>query len=89
VIGFFIPDAAVLGLAQNLLHIVLWSKCCLAWRRCFPRGHARERDGLAAAPDLDLCDRGDRAAVGGMIGVEGVWAAYPITFSAMCILQMG
>jgi hypothetical protein len=23
-----------------------------------------------------------------MIGIEGVWIAYPITFGAMCLLQM-
>ena len=34
-VALFITEPPVIELAETLLHIVLWSSCCSAWRRCF------------------------------------------------------
>ena len=56
------------------------------------RRDARQWNSVDAAANLDLCDCRDRGAVcvvlSRSIGIKGVWAAYPITFGAMFILQM-
>ena len=90
--GFFIIDAAVLDLAQRLLHIVLWSSVPVRHGDRVLGRDARQRNGVDAAIDLDLCGCRDRGSLAVLlsraIGIDGVWAAYPITFGAMFLLQM-
>jgi Na+-driven multidrug efflux pump len=93
VIGFFITDAPVLALAQNLLHIVLWSAVLFGMATVFSA--AMRASGTVWLPLLISTfaivgiEIPAAIAFSRMIGVQGVWAAYPITFSAMFILQMG
>ncbi len=92
IIGFFIIDAAVIDLAQRLLHIALWSSVPFGMATVF--SGAMRASGtvwmplsisifVVAAIDLPSAVLLSRA-----IGIDGVWAAYPITFTAMFLLQM-
>ena len=92
IMSFFIIDAAVLNLAQGLLHIVLWSSVLFGMATVFS-GMMRASGTVLmpllisifaiAAIEVPAAVMLSRA-----VGIEGVWAAYPITFTAMFILQM-
>jgi MATE family, multidrug efflux pump len=92
IMSFFIIDAAVLDLAQGLLHIVLWSSVLFGMATVFS-GMMRASGTVLmpllisifaiAAIEVPVAVILSRA-----IGIEGIWAAYPITFAAMFILQM-
>jgi putative MATE family efflux protein len=92
IMSLFIIDAAVLDLAQGLLHIVLWSSVLFGMATVFS-GMMRASGtvlmpllisiSVIAAIEIPAAVILSRA-----IGIEGVWAAYPITFAAMFILQM-
>jgi putative MATE family efflux protein len=92
IMSCFIIDAAVLDLAQGLLHIVLWSSVLFGMATVFS-GMMRASGTVfmpllisifaIAAIEVPAAVMLSRA-----IGIEGVWAAYPITFTAMFILQM-
>jgi putative MATE family efflux protein len=90
--GFFIVDPAVLDLAQRLLHIVLWSSVLFGMATTFS-GMMRA-SGTVFAPLAILIfaivaiEVPSAIVLGRVIGLDGVWAAYPITFCAMFILQM-
>jgi putative MATE family efflux protein len=92
IMSLFIIDAAVLDLAQGLLHIVLWSSVLFGMATVFS-GMMRASGtvlmpllisiSVIAAIEIPAAVILSRA-----IGIEGFWAAYPITFAAMFILQM-
>ena len=91
--GLFIVDSAVLELAQELLHIALWSLVLFGMATVF--SGAMRAGGTVWMPhvDLDLGDRrgrGPAAAIGsaGPSASKGVWIAYPVTFGTMFVLQM-
>ena len=92
IMSFFIIDAAVLDLAQGLLHIVLWSSVLFGMATVFS-GMMRA-SGAVLAPLLisifaiAVIEVPAAVILSRTIGIEGVWAAYPITFTAMFILQM-
>jgi putative MATE family efflux protein len=92
IMSFFIIDAAVLDLAQGLLHIVLWSSVLFGMATVFS-GMMRA-SGTVLAPLLisifaiAVIEVPTAVILSRAIGIEGVWAAYPITFTAMFILQM-
>src|ERR1700680_3355789 len=92
IMSFFIIDAAVLDLAQGLLHIVLWSSVLFGMATVFS-GMMRA-SGTVWAPlsmlifAIVAVEVPSAMILSRSIGVEGIWAAYPITFTAMFILQM-
>jgi putative MATE family efflux protein len=92
IMSFFITDAAVLDLAQGLLHIVLWSSVLFGMATVFS-GMMRA-SGTVLVPLLisifaiAAIEVPAAVILSRAIGIKGVWAAYPITFAAMFILQM-
>ncbi len=92
IMSFFIIDAAVLDLAQGLLHIVLWSSVLFGMATVFS-GMMRA-SGTVLMPLLisifaiAAIEVPAAVVLSRAIGIEGIWAAYPITFTAMFILQM-
>lgn len=92
VIGFFIVDAAVLAQAQGLLRIVLWSMVLFGMATVF--SGAMRASGTVWPPLListfaiAAIEVPSAIVLSRSIGIEGVWAAYPIAFSAMFVLQM-
>lgn len=93
VMGFFITDAAVLELAQGLLHIVLWSSVMFGMAGVFS-GTMRASGTVFAPMALSIfaiaaIEVPSAVILSRSIGLDGIWAAYPITFCAMLVLQMG
>jgi putative MATE family efflux protein len=92
IMSFFIIDAAVLELAQGLLHIVLWSSVLFGMATVF--SGAMRASGTVLMPLLisifaiAAIEVPSAIVLSRAIGIEGIWAAYPITFGAMFILQM-
>lgn len=92
IMGFFIVDPAVLELAQRLLRIVLWSSVLFGMAIVF--SGAMRSSGTVWAPltiqMLAIAGIEVPAAIllSRMIGIDGIWIAYPIAFSAMFLLQM-
>jgi putative MATE family efflux protein len=90
--GFFITDGAVLELAQGLLHIVLWSTILFGLSTVF--SGAMRGSGTVWMPLLisifaiTAIEVPSAVFLSREIGIKGVWIAYPITFCAMCLLQM-
>lgn len=93
VLGIFITDAAVLDLAQQLLIVALWSSVPFGMATVF--SGAMRAGGVALAPMLlsisaiVAIEIPSAVILSRTIGIEGVWAAYPIVFCAMFILQLG
>ena len=92
IIGLFITDAEVLELAQSLLHIVLWSTIAFGMSGVFSA--TMRASGTVLIPMLlsifaiVAVEVPVAVVLSCMIGVKGVWIAYPVTFCAMMLLQM-
>ncbi len=93
VIGLFIVDAAVLAQAQTLLRIVLWSTVLFGMATVFS---GAMRAGGTVWPPLAISivaisaiEVPSAIVLSRSIGIAGVWAANPIAFTAMFVLQMG
>jgi len=90
--SLFITDSAVIELAQGLLHIVLWSSVLFGMATVF--SGIMRASGTVWTPLLISIfaiagiEVPSAIVLSRMIGIEGVWIAYPITFGAMCLLQM-
>ncbi|MFB6459365.1 MATE family efflux transporter [Bradyrhizobium tunisiense] len=93
VLGLFITDGAVLELAKGLLDIALWSSVPFGLATVF--SGAMRAAGVALAPMLlsivaiVAIELPAAVFLSHTIGLAGVWAAYPIVFCAMFVLQMG
>lgn len=93
VLGIFITDGAVLDLAKGLLFIALWSSVPFGLATTF--SGAMRAAGVALTPMLlsifaiVAIELPSAVILSRTIGLEGVWAAYPIVFCAMFVLQMG
>jgi putative MATE family efflux protein len=93
VLGIFITDPAVLDLAKGLLDIALWSSVPFGLATAF--SGAMRAAGVALTPMLlsifaiVAIELPAAVILSRTIGLEGVWAAYPIVFCAMFVLQMG
>jgi putative MATE family efflux protein len=93
VLGIFITDTAVLELAKGLLAIALWSAVPFGMATVF--SGAMRAGGVALAPMLlsifaiAAIEIPSAVILSRTIGLEGVWAAYPIVFCAMFVLQLG
>jgi putative MATE family efflux protein len=91
-IGFFITSEPVLELAQRLLHITLWSYVIF--------GMAGTISGIMRASGTVLWPTAISIFavlavevpvawfLSGRIGIDGIWIAYPIAFSAMLVMQL-
>jgi putative MATE family efflux protein len=90
--GLFITEAAVLELAQGLLHIVLWSTVLFGMATVF--SGAMRSGGTVWAPlaissvAILAVEVPSAIFLSRRIGIEGIWAAYPIAFCTMFLLQM-
>ncbi|MBR0852747.1 MATE family efflux transporter [Bradyrhizobium diazoefficiens] len=93
VLGLFITDGAVLDLAKDLLRIALWSSVPFGMATVF--SGAMRAAGVALTPMLlsifaiVAIELPSAVILSRTIGLEGVWAAYPIVFCAMLVLQTG
>lgn len=93
VLGLFITDGDVLELAKGLLYIALWSSVPFGLATVF--SGAMRAAGVALTPMLlsifaiVAIELPSAVILSHTIGLEGVWAAYPIVFCAMLVLQMG
>ncbi|WP_426410546.1 MATE family efflux transporter [Bradyrhizobium ganzhouense] len=93
VLGIFITDSAVLDLAKGLLFIALWSSVPFGLATTF--SGAMRAAGVALTPMLlsifaiVAIELPSAVILSRTIGLGGVWAAYPIVFCAMFLLQMG
>ena len=82
----------MLDLAQGLLHIVLWSTVLFGMATVF--SGAMRAGGTVWAPLLIssfaivVVEIPSAIILSGLIGIDGVWAAYPIAFCTMFVLQM-
>ncbi len=91
IVGLFITDAAVVELAQTLLHIMLWS--------CVIMGMSMVLSGLMRASGTVLWPTAIGMgcillvlipvawALSNRFGINGIWAAYPISFLTSLSLQ--
>ena len=91
VLGLFITDVAVVDLAQTLLHVMLWSVVIM--------GMSMVLSGLMRASGVVLWPTAISMFVIACVevpvawlvsqsyGLNGIWAAYPITFLVMLGLQ--
>ena len=92
IMSFFIVDVAVLELAQGLLHIALWSAVPFGMATVF--SGAMRASGTVWMPlsisifVVAAIEVPSAVFLSHAIGIDGVWAAYPITFTAMFLLQM-
>ncbi|WP_257179150.1 MULTISPECIES: MATE family efflux transporter [Bradyrhizobium] len=93
ILGIFITDAAVLDLAKGLLDIALWSS--VPFGLAIVYSGAMRAAGVALTPMLlsifaiVAIELPAAVILSRTIGLQGVWAAYPIVFCAMFVLQMG
>ncbi|MCA1435733.1 MATE family efflux transporter [Bradyrhizobium sp. BRP20] len=93
VLGIFITEGAVLDLAKGLLNITLWSSVPFGLATVF--SGAMRGAGVALTPMLlsifaiAAIELPAAIILSHTVGLTGVWAAYPIVFCAMLILQMG
>jgi putative MATE family efflux protein len=93
VLGIFITDDTVLDLAKGLLRIALWSSVPFGLATVF--SGAMRAAGAALTPMLlaifaiAAIELPAAVILSRTIGLQGVWAAYPIVFCAMFLLQMG
>ncbi|MDX3971942.1 MAG: MATE family efflux transporter [Bradyrhizobium sp.] len=93
VLGIFITDGAVLDLAKGLLYIALWSSVPFGLATVF--SGVMRAAGVAFTPMLlsifaiVAIELPAAVILSRTVGLAGVWAAYPIVFCAMFILQMG
>lgn len=93
ILGIFIADVVVLNLAKGLLDIALWSSVPFGLATVF--SGAMRAAGVALTPMLLsifailAIELPAAMILSRTIGLQGVWAAYPIVFCAMFVLQMG
>jgi Na+-driven multidrug efflux pump len=93
VLGIFITDTAVRERAQELLMIALWSSVPFGMATVF--SGVMRAGGDAMAPMLlsifaiAAIEIPSALILSRTIGLAGVWAAYPIVFCAMFVLQLG
>ncbi len=93
ILGIFITDGAVLDLAKELLFIALWSSVPFGLATVF--SGAMRAAGVALTPMLLsifailAIELPAAVILSRTIGLAGIWAAYPIVFCAMFVLQMG
>jgi putative MATE family efflux protein len=90
-IGLFITDPAVVDMAKTLLDIMLWSSVIMGMSMVLSglmRASGEVVMPTAITMFCIICIEIPAAWVmSNMYGINGIWAAYPITFLAMLALQ--
>lgn len=91
IIGLFITDPAVVDMAKTLLDIMLWSSVIMGMSMVLS-GLMRASGEVVMPTAITifciLCIEIPTAwALSGSYGINGIWAAYPITFLTMLTLQ--
>jgi putative MATE family efflux protein len=91
ILGFFLTDPAILALAQDLLHIMLWSLVVFGWAATL-NGVMRSSGTVLVPTSLQILaivavEVPVAYFVSAAIGVEGVWVAYPASFCSMLLFQ--
>nr|WP_297104875.1 MATE family efflux transporter [uncultured Devosia sp.] len=93
-VALFITDAAVVDLAETLLHVVLWSILCFGWSVVF--SGVMRASGMVYAPmALSLACILLIELPGAIwlsqtsLGLTGIWVAYAASFTMMLVLQAG
>jgi putative MATE family efflux protein len=91
IIGLFITDHAVVDMAKTLLNIMLWSSVIMGMSMVLSglmRASGEVVMPTAITMFCILCIEIPTAWVlSNAYGINGIWAAYPITFLAMLTLQ--
>lgn len=91
IIGLFITDAAVVEMAQTLLHIMLWSSVILGMSMVLSglmRASGTVFVPTAIAMFAIACIEIPVAWIlSNHYGLNGIWAAYPVAFLAMLAMQ--
>jgi Na+-driven multidrug efflux pump len=90
-IGLFITSAPVIELAQTLLHIMLWSTVVYGASAVLS-GVMRASGAVLVPVSITIAcvafiEVPSAYALAAHFGVEGVWMAYPIAFTAMLVGQ--
>lgn len=91
ILGLFITDAAVVELAQTLLHIMLWSSVIMGMSMVL--SGLMRASGTVLVPTLitvlsiGLVQVPVAWVLNNRYGINGIWAAYPVAFLAMLALQ--
>jgi putative MATE family efflux protein len=91
VIGLFITDAAVIELAQTLLHIKLWSMVLMGMSTVLSA--LMRSSGTVLVPTANSLVTIFGVLVpgawwlSGRYGIEGIWAAYPIAFGVSLLMN--
>lgn len=91
ILGMFLTSAAVIALAQDLLHIVLWSLVIFGIGAALlgimrASGTVLVPTGLSILSILAV-EIPVAYVLSYRIGVEGIWIAYPASFTAMMLFQ--
>ena len=90
-LGLFITDAAVVELAQTLLHIMLWSSVIMGMSMVL--SGLMRASGTVLVPTLitvlsiGLVQVPVAWVLNSRYGINGIWAAYPVAFLTMLGLQ--
>lgn len=90
-VGAFVTSAPVVEIAQTLLHIMLWS--CVVFGFSSVLSGVMRASGSVLVPTaisvlcIALVEVPSAWLLSHRFGLNGVWMAYPITFSAMLALQ--
>ena len=91
IIGLFITDPAVVDLAQTLLHIMLWSSVIMGMSMVLSGLMRASGDVVMPTIISVLCILCIEIPTAWLLsnhyGINGIWAAYPITFIAMLAFQ--
>jgi putative MATE family efflux protein len=91
IIGLFITDPNVIDMAKTLLDIMLWSSVIMGMSMVLSglmRASGEVVMPTAITMFCILCIEIPTAwALSNVYGINGIWAAYPITFLAMLALQ--
>ena len=91
ILGLFITDAAVVELAQTLLHIMLWSSVIMGMSMVL--SGLMRASGTVLVPTLitvlsiGLVQVPVAWVLNNRYGLNGIWAAYPVAFLAMLAMQ--
>jgi putative MATE family efflux protein len=92
-IAAFVTSPPVIDLAQTLLHIMLWSSVVFGFSSVL--SGVMRASGAVLVPTgisvlcIALVEVPSAWLLSHRFGLNGVWMAYPITFSAMLALQAG
>jgi putative MATE family efflux protein len=90
-IGFFTTDPAVVEISQRMLYIILWSTLMFGGATVF--SGVMRASGTVLPPTILaisailLVEIPSAFYLSSRIGIDGVWWAYPLTFTTMFILQ--